>query len=154
MKNVVKQYSFKKKDTDSIRYFNWLKGVRVGSPNGFTGIRNKVLRVSKTQVVHQREFREKTLERIVKKILSIRDELESHKTRRSAFSGIGAEVIHWELEQRKIRNVPSIPTIARILSRHGKTGKEKPKRNSNNQPYPYFKADKMGTWKGLLYQKG
>ena len=86
----------------------------------------------------------KTSEHMVKKILSIRAELEAHKTRRSAFSGIGAEVIHWELKQRKVRHVPSIPTIANILSRHGKTKRNKPKRNSNNQPYPYIKAEKMG----------
>jgi transposase InsO family protein len=70
--------------------------------------------------------------------------LESHKTRRSAFSGIGAEVIHWELIQRKIRKIPSVPTISRILSRHGKTGRVKTKRNSNNQPYPYVKTEKIG----------
>lgn len=81
---------------------------------------------------------------MVKKILSIRKELESHKTSRSKFSGIGAEVIYWELEQIHVGNIPSIPTIARILSRHGKTGKSKIKRNSNNQPYPYIKAECMG----------
>ena len=86
----------------------------------------------------------KTPDRLVKKILSIREELESHKTRRSAFSGIGAEVIHWELTQRKNRKVPSISTISRILSRHGKTGRVKAKRNNNSQPYPYIKADEMG----------
>jgi transposase len=86
----------------------------------------------------------KTPDRMVKKILSIREELESHRTRRSAFSGIGPEVIHWELKQRKVENVPSISTIANILSKYGKTGKVKPKRNSNNQPYPYCKAKKMG----------
>ncbi len=86
----------------------------------------------------------KTSGYMVKKILSIRAELESHKTRRSAFSGIGAEAIHWELKQRKVSKIPSIPTICRILSRYGKTGKVKTKRNSNNQPYPSIKAEKMG----------
>jgi transposase len=86
----------------------------------------------------------KTSDRLVKKILAIREELESHKTPRSKFSGIGAEVIYWELEQRKVRNIPSIPTIARILSRYGKKGKVIPRKNNNNQPYPYLKAEKMG----------
>jgi len=86
----------------------------------------------------------KTSDRLVKKILAIREELESHKTRRSNFSGIGAEVIHWELQQRKIRDVPSLSTIARVLSSHGKTGRVKAKKGSNNQPYPYFKRKKMG----------
>lgn len=83
--------------------------------------------------------------RLIKKILSLREELETHKTRRSAFSGIGAEVIHWELEQKKIRDIPSIPTIARILSRYGKTGnKQGRKEKGKKHPYPYFKAEKMG----------
>ena len=86
----------------------------------------------------------KTPASMVKKILSLRGELESHKTRRSAFSGIGAEVIHWELKKRNPRGVPVISTIAKILSRHGKTGKGKATRNNHKQPYPYFKAEKMG----------
>lgn len=86
----------------------------------------------------------KTSERMVKKIMSIREELESHKSCRSAFSGIGAEVIHWELKQRKIRKIPALSTIANILFRYGKTRKIKPKRNINNQPYPYIKAEKIG----------
>ena len=87
----------------------------------------------------------KVSDRLVNKILCLREELETHKTRRSAFSGIGAEVIHWELEQRKIRNIPSISTIARILFRYGKTGdKQWRRKNSKKQPYPYFKAEKMG----------
>ena len=86
----------------------------------------------------------KTSEHMVKKILCVRKELESHRTRRSTFSGIGAEVIQWELKQRKLHNVPSISTIARILSRHGRITKGTPKRNGNDQPYPYFKAERMG----------
>ncbi|MGQ9571302.1 MAG: helix-turn-helix domain-containing protein [Thermodesulfovibrionales bacterium] len=46
----------------------------------------------------------KTPEHMVKKILSIRAELEAHKSRRSAFSGIGAETISWELKQRRFKN--------------------------------------------------
>jgi transposase len=86
----------------------------------------------------------KTPEHMAKKILAIREELEAHKTRRSAFSGIGAEVIYWELKQRRIRNVPAVSTIAKILSRYGKTGRSKVKRKDSNQPYPYIKAEKMG----------
>ncbi|MDI6733631.1 MAG: integrase core domain-containing protein [Planctomycetota bacterium] len=111
----------------------WLKRYK---ESGFEGLKDR-LRVPK------RIWR-KTTEYMVKKVLSIRVELESHKTRRSAFAGIGAEVIHWELKQRQVSNVPSIPTIERILSRHGKTGKLKTKRNNNNQPYPYFKAETVG----------
>ncbi len=111
----------------------WLKRFK---EQGLKGLKDK----SRTP---KRIWR-KTSEHMVKKILSIRAELEAHKTRRSAFSGIGAEVIHWELKQKKIRNIPAIPTIAKILSRYGKTGRTKTKGNSNKQPYPYFKAEKIG----------
>ena len=86
----------------------------------------------------------KTPEHMVKKILTVRKELESYKTRRSAFSGIGAEVIQWELKQRKIYSIPAISTIEKILFHHGKTGRTKRRKNTNNQPYPYIKAEKIG----------
>jgi putative transposase len=103
---------------------------------GFDGLRDKSRAPKK--------IKRNTPQHMVKKVLSIRHELESHKTRQSAFSGIGAESIHWELERRRLKNIPSISTISRILLRHGKTKKEKPKRNNSKQPYPYFKAEKMG----------
>jgi len=111
----------------------WLARYR---EKGFDGLRDKS-RAPKR--IHNN-----TDQRMVDRILSIREELESHNTRRSAFSGIGPEVIHWEIERRRIKNIPSISTISRILRRHGKTKKEKPKRNGCNQPYPYIKAEKMG----------
>lgn len=111
----------------------WLKRYKA---SGTEGLKEK----SRTP---KRIWRE-TPKHMVRKVLLIREELASHKTRRSAFSGIGAEVIHWELTQRKVRKVPSISTISRILSRHGKTGRVKKKHNSNTQPYPYGKVKKMG----------
>jgi hypothetical protein len=104
-------------------------------------------RVSGIGAGHQREFGgwRKAPQSMVKTILSIREELESHRTKRSAFSGIGPEVISWELKQRHVRHhVPSLSTIARILCSHGKTGKKKPKRDRLKEPYPYFKAQKIG----------
>lgn len=103
---------------------------------GFDGLRDRS-RAPK-------RIRRSTPQHMVKKVLFIRHELEAHKTRRSAFSGIGAEAIHWELERRRLKNIPSISTISRILLRYGKTNKEKPKRNNSNQPYPYSNAEKMG----------
>jgi hypothetical protein len=115
----------------------WLaKWLNRFKENGINGLKDR----SRTP----KQIWRKTPDRMVKKILSTREELESHRTRRSAFSGIGPEVIHWALMQRKVKNVPAISTIATILSKYGKAGKVKPKRNSNNQPYPYFKAKKMG----------
>lgn len=115
----------------------WLKRFK---EQGLKGLKDK----SRTP---KRIWR-KTSDHMVKKILSVREELETHKTRRSAFSGIGAEGIHWELIQRKVCNLPSIPTIARILFRYGKTSRVKVKRNNNSQPYPCFRAEEMGD----LYQ--
>ena len=104
----------------------WLsKWFRRYKEHGIKGLKDKS-RVPK-------QIWRKTPASMLKRILSIRKELESHKTRRSAFSGIGAEVIQWELKQRKIRNAPSISTISRILARHGKTGKVKPEGRSEER---------------------
>jgi hypothetical protein len=73
---------------------------------------------------------------MVQKILAIRDCLESHNARRSAFTGIGAEVIQWELRRRRIKKIPAILTIARILSRFGRVRKKKVARNSADDLIP------------------
>ncbi len=115
----------------------WLsKWLRRYEEHGLEGLKDKS-RAPK-------RIRRSTPQHMVKKVLSIRKELESHKTRRTAFSGIGAEAIHWELERRRLKYIPSISTISRILLRHGKTKKDTPKRNNSNQPYPYLKAEKVG----------
>jgi transposase InsO family protein len=80
----------------------------------------------------------------VRKILALRDELAAHKTRRAAFAGIGAETIHFELQRRGIRKLPSISTIEKILARAGKTKRVKARRPPGGPPYPYFPARKMG----------
>jgi hypothetical protein len=85
-----------------------------------------------------------TPESLVRKILALRDELAAHKSRRAAFAGIGAETIHFELQQRGIRRLPAISTIEKILARAGKTKKVKVKRPSGGPPYPYVPARKMG----------
>ena len=115
----------------------WLsKWLRRYEEDGMDGLRDK----SRTP----RKVWRKTPEPMVRKILAIRAELETHRSRRSAFAGIGAEVIQWELTQRGTKNVPSIATISRILARHGKTNKAKPTNKNSHQPYPYPRAEKPG----------
>ena len=87
----------------------------------------------------------KTPQRLEQKVLAIRKELESHKTRRSTFAGIGAEVIQWELKQRKMASIPSISTLIRILAKHGCIKKDKKLKSSKSrEPYPAFRAEQMG----------
>ena len=78
------------------------------------------------------------------KILAVRDELAAHKTRRSAFAGIGAETIHHELCERGFRRLPAISTIEKILARAGRTKKIKIRKAPNGPPYPYIPARTMG----------
>jgi len=52
MKNAAKQYSFIKKDTVSIRYSNWFKEVKGGSPNGSNDLKSRDLEVSKIKIVY------------------------------------------------------------------------------------------------------
>lgn len=86
----------------------------------------------------------KTPRRLEQKVLAIRKELESHKTRRSAFAGIGAEVIQWELKQRKMAPIPSISTLTRILAKHGCTKKGKKPKSESREPYPAFRVEQIG----------
>jgi transposase len=86
----------------------------------------------------------KTAPRLEQKILAIRKELESHKTRRSTFAGIGTEVIQWELKQRKMAPIPSISTLTRILAKHGCTKKGKKPKSKSREPYPAFRVEQIG----------
>jgi putative transposase len=115
----------------------WLaKWLRRYKEHGLEGLRDRSRAPNKIW--------RRTPQSMVKTILSLREELESHRTKRSAFSGIGPEVISWELKQRHVRHVPSLSTIARILCRHGKTGKKRPKADRVKEPYPSFKPQKIG----------
>lgn len=79
------------------------------------------------------------------RILAIRAELEAHRTRRAAFSGVGAEGMQWELTRRGVRLVPSVATIERILARHGWTRHgPRPHRHAGSEPYPGPRAAQMG----------
>ena len=81
---------------------------------------------------------------VVRKILALRDELAAHKGRRAAFSGIGAETIHFELQRRGSRKLPAISTIEKILARAGKTKKVKSHRLAGGPPYPRVQAHRIG----------
>ena len=91
-----------------------------------------------------KHVRNRTRGSLIRKILALRDELAAHKTRRAAFTGIGAETIHYELHDRGVRHLPVISTIEKILARAGKTKKVKVKRTPGGPPYPYVRARKMG----------
>jgi hypothetical protein len=115
----------------------WLaKWIRRYKAFGLDGLRDQ----SRVPI----HVRNRTREPLVRKILALRDELAVHKTRRAAFAGIGAETIHFELQRRGIRRLPSISTIEKILARAGKTKKAKVKRTPGGPPYPYVPARKMG----------
>jgi len=115
----------------------WLsKWLRRYKEDGFKGLKERSQAPKKIW--------RKTPDRLVKTIVSLRAELESHRTRRSAFAGIGSEVIQWELQERKIQNIPSISTIARIISRYGKRPRAKIKRSGNPRLYSFFKTEEMG----------
>jgi putative transposase len=74
--------------------------------------------------------------RVVAKVLALRAELQAHRTRASRFAGIGAEAIQLELARRRIRPLPGLRTIERILTQHRLTGYEPARRKSSGEPYP------------------
>ena len=66
-------------------------------------------------------------------VIQIRKELEKAKRKGRGFSGIGAGVIDWEMKKRGLQNIPSIPTISRIIQRSGMTRKKKSSRSSSRR---------------------
>ena len=147
-----KGYGFDKVLERVQRSRSWLsKWLRRYQQKGQEGLRD--------QSRAPRRVWRKTPEQIIQKVLAIRDWLVSHTSRRSAFAGMGAEVIQWELKQRKIKKIPALSTIARILARWGKTRKKRLVRNSPGRPYPYVRAKAVGDLQqtdlvGPLYLRG
>lgn len=81
---------------------------------------------------------------MVDHVLAIRQELEAHRTRRSRFSGIGAETIWLELARRQVRALPSQRTIERILQRHGYPRKPARQPQGGGEPDPAPRATAPG----------
>ena len=61
MKSGIKQYGCIKRDTDSIKYFSWYKGVVDGCINGLADTKNTGTKASEIAVAHRNEFGEKFL---------------------------------------------------------------------------------------------
>jgi len=78
--------------------------------------------------------------RVVAKVLALRVELQAHRTRASRFAGIGAEAIRLELERRRVRPLPGLRTIERILKQHGLSGRKTALRKGGGEPYPAPRA--------------
>jgi len=86
----------------------------------------------------------RTAPQLVALVLRIRRELVAHRTRRTAFAGRGAEAIRWELEQRGVRQVPSLRTVERLLRRHGCTRPARVRRRSGGPACPAPRAQTVG----------
>jgi len=111
----------------------WIRRYRVGGQDGLLDRSRAPLHI-----------RNRTSERLIRKILALRDELEAHKSRRAAFAGMGAETIHHELSVRGVRQLPSLSAIEKILARAGRTKKRKMPRLLTGPLYPYPPSRRMG----------
>ncbi len=71
----------------------------------------------------------------------------------------GAQAIHWEMEELNVQPLPSIRTIARILSRHGLTHRRTGRYASKSKVYPKLPSlvpnqTHQADWVGPCYLKG
>ncbi len=104
----------------------WLRRFR---EEGASGLRSRPR-------TPQRQPR-KTSQRILARVVAIREELERRRSRRARFAGTGAEVIRAELARRRVHPLPSLSTIERILRRSGYPKRAPRRRPSTAQePYP------------------
>lgn len=83
-------------------------------------------------------------ERVVAAVLGIRAELQAHRSRASRFSGIGAEAIRLQLQRRRVRPLPGLRTIERIVQRHALSAKHASRSKRGTQPYPAPRARRPG----------
>lgn len=86
----------------------------------------------------------RTPARVVAQVLAIRQALTTHRTRATRFAGIGAETIRLELERRRVRPVPSLRTIERLLQRHGATRLAPRRHHGGGEPYPAPRVARPG----------
>jgi integrase-like protein len=86
----------------------------------------------------------RTPERVVAAVLGVRVELQAHRSRASRFSGVGAEVIQLQLQRRRVRPLPGLRTIERILKRHTLSGKQASRSKAGTQPYPAPRSRRPG----------
>jgi hypothetical protein len=86
----------------------------------------------------------RTPERVVATVLAVRAELQAHRSRASRFSGFGAEAIRLQMQRRRVRPLPGVRTIERIVQRHA-VGTQQPSRAKGGaQPYPAPRARLAG----------
>jgi transposase len=98
----------------------------------------------KTQSRAPKRRPQSTPERVVAKVLAVRMELQSHRTRASRFAGIGAEAIRLELARRRVQPLPGLRTIERIVKRHHLSGRKPARRKGGGEPYPAPRARDPG----------
>jgi len=98
----------------------------------------------KTQSRAPKHRPQSTPARVVAKVLALRVELQSHRTRASRFAGVGAEAIQLELARRRIRPLPGLRTIERIVKRHQLSGRKPARGKGGGEPYPAPRARDPG----------
>lgn len=112
---------------------SWLsKWLRRYQEEGWAGLRAR----SRTPKRQPR----RTPERVVTRVVEIREALEQARVRRSRFAGVGAEVVHLELQRRRVRPLPSLSTIERVLRQHGYPQRRPRRRKGGGEPYPAPRA--------------
>ena len=82
--------------------------------------------------------------RMVARVLTVHAELGSPRRRAGRFAGRGAEAVRLELESRRVRPLPALRTVERLLQRHGATRRDPPPRSGGGEPYPAPRAHRPG----------
>jgi len=115
----------------------WLaKWLRRFKQQGWTGLRSQSRRPKRQP--------RRTPEPVVAAVLAARAELQAHSTRASRFAGVGAETIRHHLQRRRIRPLPGLRTIERIVRQHALSREHGTRPKGGSQPYPAPRARRPG----------
>jgi len=165
MKYAVRRYNSITKGLVLIRYSTWFEGVASGFLNGSKGIKNRELLALKTEAVHHKESGEKPPNTWLKRFF-----LSEKNWRLIGIAVVPSVVLDQRLSIGNLNKErflifhlsPLLPKSSLVMGRVVKLSQKEitiinlipiskqkrwetlPKRNNHNQPYPYFKAKKMG----------
>jgi len=106
-------------------FFKWLDRYQ---KYGETGLRDSSRRPLNSP--------NKTASDIEQMVINVRKSLTARLTKETFYAPIGADSISWELSNLGLNQIPSIPTINRIVKRNGLSQKQNKLGHKHSVPYP------------------
>ena len=144
MKSVVKRYNIIKRDTDLTISFKWFREADTGFLNGSNGIKKEDSKGSKTGVERQRGYGGKHQHLWLRKYFLFEENWNLTRLVVLPFLVSGQKLSIGSLKRETREAYPLFLRLLKFSVVTERPGKVRPQGIIINNPYPYFKAEKMG----------